>query len=152
MEDQNQFFRRYLGQLGLRLTKERQAILDEIFAAHDHFEAEELLLRLKKRKHRVSRATIYRTLELLVDAGLVRKVSLAGAGLAPSLGPRGAYFEHVWGHEHHDHLVCTACGRIIEFSNGVLEELQEQICRTHGFKPHSHSLKIMGLCRKCQAK
>lgn len=147
MADQNYYFHQYLIQRGLRLTGERQAVLDEVFAAHDHFEAEELLLRLKKRKHRVSRATIYRTLELLVEAGLVRKVSLGGG---TGLGPRGAYFEHIWGHEHHDHLVCTACGRIIEFSDEDLEDLQERICQAHGFKPQSHSLKIIGLCKKCQ--
>lgn len=149
MEDQNQYFRRYLAQRGLRLTREREAVLDEVFATHEHFEAEELLLRLKKGKRRVSRATIYRTLELLVDAGLVRKVG--PLNLTPE-GGTGAYFEHIWGHQHHDHLVCTACGRIIEFSNEDLEELQERICEGYKFKPLSHSLKIMGLCKECQSK
>lgn len=149
MENQNDLFRQYLAQRGLRLTAERQAVLDEVFATHDHFEAEELLLRLKKGRHRVSRATIYRTLELLVDAGLVRKVGTLN--LTPQ-GGAGSYYEHIWGHQHHDHLVCTACGRVIEFSNEALEGLQEQICQTYDFKPHSHSLKIVGLCRECQKK
>lgn len=143
MKNQDDFFRQYLNQRSLRLTTERQAVLDEVFAAHDHFEAEELLLRLKKGRRRVSRATIYRTLELLVDAGLVRKISLGGAG---------AYFEHIWGHEHHDHLVCIRCGQVIEFSNEALEGLQNKICQAHGFKPQSHSLKIIGLCQKCHMK
>src|SRR5881392_3575742 len=91
---------------GLKLTTERTALVREIFATHYHFEADELLFKMKGKGLKISRATIYRTLELLVKSGMVRRVHL---------GEEHYHYEHVLGDSHHDHLICTTCGTVIEF-------------------------------------
>ena len=94
-------------------TPEREAILGQVFATHEHFEADDLLLRLKKKNIRISRATIYRTLELLVKSRLVRKVTF---------GENHTHYEHTFGHKHHDHLICVKCGNVLEFTNPNIEQ------------------------------
>ena len=95
-----EIFQKFLAEKKLKWTPERRAIIGEVFASHDHFEADDLLFRLKKKDIRVSRATIYRTLELLVDSRLARKVSF---------GEEHTHYEHTYGHKHHDHLVLYDC-------------------------------------------
>jgi len=138
-----QYFQKLLAERSLKWTPERKAILEEVFASHDHFEADDLLFRLKKKNIRVSRATIYRTLELLVKCRLVRKISF---------GEDHTHYEHIYGHKHHDHLVCLKCGTILEFNNPTIEEIQEQICRDYDFEPDSHCLQIFGHCTKCRTE
>ena len=99
-------FSEFLQQQGLKLTSEREALVREIFSIHYHFEADELLFKMKQNNVKISRATVYRTLELLVKSGLVRRVHL---------GEDHYHYEHVSGNSHHDHLICTACGMVIEF-------------------------------------
>ena len=99
-------FRKYLERRGLKLTAERQALFDELFARHEHFEADELLVRLRTKHKKISRATIYRTLDLLVDSGIVGRVRI---------GETGYRYERLRAGEHHDHLICNECGRVIEF-------------------------------------
>src|SRR6266496_3444885 len=105
-------FQEFLGNQGLKLTRERTALLREIFATHYHFEADELLFKMKEKALKISRATVYRTLELLVKSGMVRRVHL---------GEDHYHYEHVRGDSHHDHLICTTCGTVIEFSDPELE-------------------------------
>ncbi len=105
-------FKEYLESNNLKYTAERQAILDRVFANHNHFEADELLVELRLSQQNISRATIYRTLALLVKSGLLKEVIS---------GERHTHYEHVFGHEHHDHLVCDNCGKIIEFVNYKIE-------------------------------
>jgi len=109
METNHQRFNRYLDKQGLKSTTERQLILDEVLALEDHFEAEDLLIRLRQRGARISKGTIYRTLNLLVESGLVRQVAFVD---------KHAHYEHVYGHEHHEHLICLSCGKIINFCRG----------------------------------
>jgi len=139
-------FTGYLGAHSLKMTRERRLILDEIFSLQGHFGADDLHLRLVRRKVPVSRATVYRTLEHLVGSGLVQKVYVSDHA------QRKALYEKAHGRGHHEHMHCLGCGRIIEFSDDPLEERQADICRKLGFKPLRHSLRIEGICRDCQKK
>jgi len=97
-------FREFLQIQGLKLTGERTALLREIFATHYHFEADELLFRMKEKSLKISRATVYRTLELLVKSGMVRRIHL---------GEDHYHYEHVRGDSHHDHLICARCHKLV---------------------------------------
>lgn len=138
---QKEAFLAFLASKSLKLTRQRQAVVDEIFSDSGHFEAEELVERLKHARTRVSRATVYRTLELLRECQLVEKLDF---------GTPRSFYEHVAPGEHHDHLICTRCGNVIEFHNDRLEAIQQEICRNFDFQESHHSLRIFGLCSKCQ--
>ncbi|MEE8436295.1 MAG: transcriptional repressor [bacterium] len=133
-------FLEFLALRGLKLTRQRRAVVNEIFGDAGHFEAEELVERLKGNRTRVSRATVYRTLELLRECQLVEKLDF---------GTQRSYYEHVSPNEHHDHLICIRCGNVIEFHNERLETLQKEICGNFGFQESYHSLRIFGHCSKC---
>lgn len=141
MNDVEKVFRDYVQSKGLKFTPERQTILNHVFESHGHFEAEELLIDMRKDNKRVSKATIYRTLSLLVNSGLLREVIF---------GEKHAHYEHVYGHEHHEHLVCLGCGKIIEFTDERIEKFQEEICIENKFKAESHKFQIMGYCEDCK--
>ena len=136
-------FQEFLQQQGLKLTSERTALIREIFSTHYHFEADELLFKMKEKNVKISRATVYRTLELLVKSGMVRRVHL---------GEDHYHYEHVTGNSHHDHLICTVCGGVIEFHDEELERLQLAICARKKFTPTFHNLQILGLCDSCRRK
>lgn len=136
-------FQHFLQQQGLKLTSERAALVSEIFSTHYHFEADELLFKMKQKNVKISRATVYRTLELLVKCGLVRRVHL---------GEDHYHYEHISGNSHHDHLICTTCGSVIEFHDSVLEARQREICEKKRFTPTFHNLQILGLCDACHKK
>lgn len=136
-------FKEYLRDHNLRMTPERRSVLEIVLSREGHFDAEELLQFLRRNNQRVSRATLYRTLDHLRGAGLV-KMHRFGRG--------HALFEHVYGRSHHDHLVCDRCDRVIEFVNEEIERLQEEVCRKHEFRSTTHVMQIFGICRECQKK
>ena len=136
-------FQDFLSAQGLKLTRERTALVREIFGTHYHFEADELLFKMKGKSLKISRATIYRTLELLVKSGMVRRVHL---------GEEHYHYEHVRGDSHHDHLICTTCGTVIEFHDPQIEARQHEICQRKKFTPTFHNLQILGICEACQRK
>ena len=136
-------FQNFLLQQGLKLTTERSALVREIFAIHYHFEADELLFKMKEKGLKISRATVYRTLELLVKSGMVRRVHL---------GEEHYHYEHVTGDSHHDHLICTTRGGVIEFHDELLEQRQRDICERKKFTPTFHNLQILGVCDSCTRK
>jgi len=136
-------FAGFLGEQGLKLTSERTPLVREIFATHYHFEADELLFKMKEKGLKISRATVYRTLELLVKSGMVRRVHL---------GEDHYHYEHVTGNSHHDHLICTTCGAVIEFHDDALEQRQREICERKRFTPTFHNLQILGVCADCRKK
>jgi Fur family ferric uptake transcriptional regulator len=136
-------FQTFLQGQGLKLTSERSALVREIFATHYHFEADELLFKMKEKSLKISRATVYRTLELLVKSGLVRRVHL---------GEDHYHYEHVSGDSHHDHLICTTCGAVVEFHDEQLEQRQREICEKKRFTPTFHNLQILGICDTCRRK
>ena len=143
MRSKEDLFKEYLDSKKLKFTAERQAILDRVFANYKHFEADELLVDLRQNKLKISKATIYRTLSLLVKCGLLREVIF---------GERHTHYEPVYGHEHHDHMVCNDCGMIIEFVENRIERLQDEVCKKNNFEPESHRLQIQGLCAVCRKK
>jgi Fur family ferric uptake transcriptional regulator len=136
-------FKEFLTARGLRFTRERGRLLEKIFSTHKHFEADDLLMDMRSGGVRVSKATIYRTLALLVESGLLRQVIT---------GEKHAHYEHVFGHEHHDHMTCTQCGETVEFFEPKIERLQDKICEQKGFRAESHRMQIIGLCARCLRK
>lgn len=136
-------FREFLSESGLKFTQERRMVLKEVFANHNHFEADDLVMGLRDKGYRVSRASVYRTLPLLVGSGLLREVHS---------DEKHSHYEHTFGHDHHDHLICTECGKTIEFANDEIEELQDRVCAALDFVPRSHKLEIIGVCSECNAR
>lgn len=134
-------FAKYLSSKNLKLTEERKVVLREIFLHPGHLEAEDLWHNLRKKKKRTSRATVYRTLDLLVDSGMVRKVDL---------GHGHSHFEHVLGHAHHEHMICLKCGRVLEFSDTRFERSMKKLCERGGFKHTSHYFQVFGYCKDCR--
>jgi Fur family ferric uptake transcriptional regulator len=132
-------FREFLEIRGEKLTEARRTLVEHIFNSHKHFDADELVRDLHDAGHRVSRATVYRTLRLLVDAGLLRELRLTN---------RSA-FEHDYGYPTHDHLHCTSCNRIVEFRNEEILGLRDAISRANGFRPTGHRFLISGVCSAC---
>jgi Fur family ferric uptake transcriptional regulator len=138
---ENKIFQNFLGEKRLKLTKERTAVLKEVFSFHGHFDPEHLYLRIKDSGSKASRASVYRTLSLLVESGLVEKVTRT---------EKGNVYEHTFGHTHHDHMICDLCGSIIEFYSEKLENLQKEICLANVFDGRSHTLEIRGYCAECK--
>ena len=136
-------FARYLKEKGLKTTRERTTLLEEIFSTHRHFDADDLVSRMRERGKKISRATVYRTLDLLHECGLVGRVRL---------NEEKYRYERLRRGEHHDHLVCQSCGKVIEFVEPRIEELQDEVCRRHDFFPVSHTHRIRGTCSPCRKK
>jgi Fur family ferric uptake transcriptional regulator len=135
-------FREYLTTRGKRLTRERETIVAEVFATHEHFDTDQLVSRLSGRSggKRVSRATVYRTLDDMVMAGLLRKVARSH--------DREVY-EHDYGYPQHDHLICGKCGKLIEFENAPLARILDTVATDHEFRMTGHRLEVYGLCAEC---
>ncbi len=134
-------FLRFLKQRGFRRTPEREKILEEIFSTQGHFEAEEIAFRLRQKGSRVSKATVYRTLPLLVKAGLVKQAIH---------GEQHNHYEPVHGEQQHDHLICLKCGQVLEFQEESLKRIEKEICARHRFQPENIVVEIFGYCRKCR--
>jgi Fur family ferric uptake transcriptional regulator len=132
-------FREFLEIRNLKCTGERLRIVEHVFEKHNHFEADQLVASMEEKHLRVSRSTVYRTLRLLVEAGMLRDLQF---------GPRTAY-EHDYGYPAHEHLYCERCGRVIEFISEDLQTLQEDICREHHFRPTIQKFIIQGVCEQC---
>lgn len=136
-------FVEFLRGQGSKLTPQRLRIAETVFDTHRHFTAEDLFGLVKKREPLVGRVTVYRTLEHLVQSGLVEELSIQ-KGVAT--------YEHVVGHDHHDHLICTECGRLDELASKRLEKVKEEEARVSGWVPTGHSLKVYGFCPDCAKK
>ncbi len=134
-------FREYLASRARpqRFTEQQRDMVRYVFSQHNHFNADELFDDLKKAGFDVSRATVYRTLAKLVDAGLLRQLEL---------GPR-KYYEHDYGYPQHEHLQCSQCGKVIEFQSPAIEAIVGEVCRQHGFHASSHTFVIRGVCVEC---
>jgi len=136
-------FREYLITKKLRFTREREIIVEEVYSDHEHFDTDQLVDRLSRRndKRRVSRATVYRTLSAMEEAGLLRKVAR----------PNGReVWEHDYGYPQHDHLVCSSCGELFEFQNDEISRLIDEIASAQGFLKTSHRLEVYGTCEGCR--
>jgi Fur family transcriptional regulator, ferric uptake regulator len=122
-----------------RFTGQQRDMVRFIFSQHNHFDAEHLIDDLKAAGLEVSRATVYRTLAKLVDAGLLRRLEL---------GPR-THYEHDYGYPQHEHLQCTQCGKMIEFQNPAIELALRQVCGEHHFNATGHLFIVRGTCADC---
>ncbi len=133
-------FREYLRDRGLKYTPERRAVLREVLRNDEHFEAEQLLIALRQGGARVAKATVYRTLPLLVNCGIIKQILF---------GDKLARYEHTFGQDAHDHMVCQHCRRIIEFDSADVERLRTVVASQHRFYATSHRFQIAGLCWEC---
>lgn len=133
-------FREFLRDRGFKYTPERQTLLREVLSTDEHFEAEQLLISLRQQGKRVAKATIYRTLPLLVTCGIIKQVQF---------GDNLARYEHTFGHDPHDHMVCQRCRRIIEFDNSDVVRLRSVLAARHKFHGIAHRFQIIGLCLEC---
>jgi Fur family ferric uptake transcriptional regulator len=132
-------FHEFLEIRGEKLTSPRRTLVRQIFSAHKHFDADELVADLQAAGQRVSRATVYRTLRLLVEAGILRELRLTNRTV----------YEHDYGYPSHDHMHCTVCGTILEFTNEEIRQLRERMAALHGFRASGHRFVITGQCSKC---
>ena len=140
MPNPEQTFIQYLATQGLKNTSQRKTIFQDIYAIHGHFEIEDFLSRFQKKHLGFSRATVYRTLQIMLSAGLITKITTPA---------NKVYYEHTLGHRHHDHLICENCGKVIEVAHEGLENIQEQLCKQKNFKARRHMLQIFGICEEC---
>ncbi|NUQ62658.1 MAG: transcriptional repressor [Pirellulales bacterium] len=137
-------FTQFLQKRGKRVTQQRRLIVEQVFSHHDHFDADELLEHLQEliQRRELSRPTVYRTLGELVEAGLLRKMSLSGRSV----------YEHDYGYPSHDHLFCQVCNTLIEFHSDQIERVRDRVARQHDFHVLGHRMFVTGICTECRKR
>src|SRR5437667_7891321 len=135
-----QKFMEFLDRKNLRLTSQRQAIIDSVFSTEEHFTAEQLLEWSRRRDRSVSRATVYRTLPLLTESGLVREMDFGK--------DHKFYDPNYAAHPHHSHIICGDCSRIVEFESEKIEKIESEITQKLGFSVKAQRLHITGACEQ----
>jgi Fur family transcriptional regulator, ferric uptake regulator len=140
---EKEIFLEHIQKAGLRRTSQRDLILEIFLQTEEHLSSEDLYWLVQKQDPSVGHTTVYRTLKLLTEAGLAREVRF---------GDGKTYYEHHYNHEHHDHLICTECGKIIEFFSAEIEEMQDKMAEKYGFRLTNHSLRMWGVCGECQKR
>lgn len=133
----------YMTRRGLRSTEQRRVIIDTFFGATDHITIDTLLREVRAVDSRVGYATVYRTMKLLTESGVVQEHKFGDGFTRYELSDDAA---------HHDHLICMECGKITEFEEDAIEELQAKIAKRHGFLVRAHKHEMYGVCSDCQAK
>ena len=141
MDDEIGLFRSFIAGKGLRNTPEREGIIREIFANHDHFDVDELYLRLRRKGSRVSKASIYRNMPLIMECGLIREVWHEDGHM---------HYEHIYGHGHHCHLRCINCGKVMEFVEKEMKAIEKRLGKQYGFRIIDHRLDVTGYCSDCE--
>jgi Fur family ferric uptake transcriptional regulator len=137
-------FAEYLQSKGKRITQQRKILVEYVFKRHDHFDADELIQNLIQQEEtkKIGRATVYRTLNELVEAGLLRRMTLGGRGV----------YEHDYGYPQHDHLHCTVCNQLIEFQSEEIKKIRNAVALEQNFYVTGHRLIITGVCHNCSIK
>ena len=141
MEKVIDLFRSFVSDKNMRNTPEREEIVREIFAEREHFDVDELYLRLRRKRSRVSKASIYRNLPLIMECGLIREVWHEDGHM---------HYEPLYGVSHHCHLRCIKCGEVIEFIAGEIKMIERRLAEKHNFDIIDHRLNVVGLCSKCR--
>lgn len=139
--EEQEVFLKHIQKRGLKRTSQRDLILDTFLRTEDHLSSEDLYRLVKKDDSSIGQTTVYRTLKLLTEAGLAREVRF-GDGIT--------HYEHNYKHQHHDHMICSECGRIIEFFSAELEAIQDAMAAKHRFRVTQHLLRIIGVCAECR--
>lgn len=140
---EKEIFLEHIQKAGLRKTSQRDLILDQFLQTEEHITSEDLYWLVHKLDPTIGHTTVYRTLKLLTEAGLAREVRF---------GDNKTYYEHHYDQEHHDHMICTECGTVVEFFSEEIEDFQEQVAKKFGYILSHHSLRMWGLCPECQKK
>ena len=143
MGEEVSLFRSFISKKGLRNTPEREEIIGEIFAIHEHFDVDDLYLRLRKKGSKISKASIYRILPLIMECGLIREAWHEDGHM---------HYEYIYGNGQHCHLRCIKCGKVIEFVEEELNEIEKRLSRKHDFKIVDHNLDVAGYCPDCRKK
>jgi Fur family ferric uptake transcriptional regulator len=141
--DAKKKFDLYVSQKGLRHTAQRLQIARVFLSTEKHVTVQELYDMVRKKHKRVGYATVARTVKLMCDSGVCRQVDFGDGSLR---------YEHKYGHEHHDHLICLSCGKFEEIYSPKLEKIQCELVKKHGYVQEKHKLDIFGLCPKCTKK
>lgn len=140
IQNEKSKFKRYLAGQGLKLTGGRRVVFYEVMHAHGHFAAEDLVKQCRMHKRNVSRATVYRSLRDLLEAGVIRKTAF---------GEKHHHFEHIYDEKPHHHARCIRCGHMIEFPDLKEDKIYYPILEKQGFKVLGHEMHFYGLCKKC---
>jgi Fur family transcriptional regulator, ferric uptake regulator len=135
-----QSFETLLKRKSLKLTRERRAIFDRVVRTRGHFDADSLYDAIAQDADHVARGTVYRTIPLLLESGVIQKS--VGSG-------HRDFYEANSGKPHHDHMVCIQCQKVIEFHCDPIEKMQEEVCEKYGFKLAFHDHRLFGYCRDC---
>lgn len=141
MTEEQEVFLKHIQRQGLKRTAQRDLILNVFLRAEGHVTGEDLFRLVREQDPTVGQTTVYRTLKLLTDSGLAREVRF---------GDGRAHYEHNYKHQHHDHMICSRCGRVIEFYSPELEAIQDKMAAKHKFELTSHLLRMIGVCAKCR--
>lgn len=141
MKKEKELLRRFIAEKNLKLTKQRETILKTFLSIEKHISAYELYRIVVREDPRIGIATVYRTMSLLKECGLAQELYF---------GDGRTRYEHIVDHIHHDHLICRECGKIIEFTNPMIEKLQNRISREKKFQILSHKLELYGICKDCR--
>ena len=131
----------YITQNNLKITRQRRSVLKAFLECENHVSAEELYNMVSSAESKIGLATVYRTLALLTESGLASELDF---------GDGQKRYEHRYMHTHHDHMICTECGKIIEFNHPLIEKFQEKVAADNKFIITSHKLDLLGLCNECQ--
>jgi Fur family ferric uptake transcriptional regulator len=132
---------KHMQKQGMKRTGQRDLILDVFLRTEGHVSGDDLYRLVREQDPTVGQTTVYRTLRLLTDAGLAREVRF---------GDGRAHYEHNYKHQHHDHMICSQCGKIIEFYSPELEAIQDSMAAKHKFELTSHLLRMIGICAACR--
>ena len=141
MTEEKEVLLKHLQKKGLKRTAQRDLILDIFLRTEEHLSSEDLYRLVQKEDASIGQTTVYRTLKLLSEAGLAREVRF---------GDNRTHYEHNYKHQHHDHMICSECGRIIEFFSAELEGIQDAMAAKHKFQITQHLLRIIGICADCR--
>src|SRR5882724_5558264 len=141
MTEEQAVFLQHIQKQGLKRTAQRDLILDVFLRTECHVSGEDLYRLVREQDPTVGQTTVYRTLRLLTDAGLAREVRF---------GDGRAHYEHHYKHQHHDHMICSECGKIIEFYSPELEAIQDGMAAKHKFELTEHLLRMIGICADCR--